>query len=129
MNHFIELSGVPKYSEVEIFVLIKSLPVLLVLYPVPAEMKRYFYRGISLVFIWMIPPTKSAGMSGLAVLLTMILSIRLFGIRSNEKFFLSDSVLGSCEPFRKNYYNGLPFLLTTTNLSLRIVTPFILFND
>ncbi|MNS53890.1 hypothetical protein D3C72_866620 [compost metagenome] len=40
------------------------------------------------------PPEKSPGRSGEAVLLMMIFSMRFDGIISNEKAFLSGSVLG-----------------------------------
>ena len=65
-----------------------------------AEKTGVDIQAVDFVFISMIPPANSPGKSGEAVLLITKLSSILAGKISNEKAFLSGSVLGSGEPFK-----------------------------
>ena len=62
----------------------------------------------------MIPPAKSPGRSADAVLLTTIRSIKLAGMISNEKAFLSGSDDGNTALFKMDelYRSARPLIIT-----------------
>ena len=83
--------------------------------------------GISFVTICTKPPAKFAFISGVAVLLTMMLSITDVGIRSKENIFRVGSVLGCVTPSSAVSFQRSPIPLTTTNLLSTVESPVILF--
>ncbi|MNV73401.1 hypothetical protein D3C71_1665470 [compost metagenome] len=82
-----------------------------------------------MVWTWINPPPKPAVMSGVADLLTTMLSTRLLGMSVKSKFRLCTSVLGSMMPSNcaTLYLSAAP-RTTTFRLSV-VLRPVILFKD
>ena len=89
----------------------------------PTEREKAFCDGMSLVFIWMKPPVKSAGYSALGDFTITRLSIWLLGIMSNEKALESASELGTAPPLIHTLLYRCDSPLTITNLSSMRLTP------
>ena len=101
----------------------KSLKCVWSLIAPPTDMLKLFSLGISLVFIRMNPPVKSAGYSGAGLFTITILSSCELGMMSNEKARESASELGTALPFIHTLLYRCDRPRTITNFSSMMLMP------